>query len=217
MLFTARGSDFARVCDAADQLRKAAAGEVVTYAVVRNINYTNICLYKCGFCAFSKGKTHEDLRGKPYMVELQEIERRVREAWDRGATEVCMQGGIHPSFTGKTYLDICRAAKQAVPEMHVHAFSPLEVSHGAETLGMPVADFLSELKASGLGSLPGTAAEILDDDIRLQLAPDKITTDEWLNVVGTAHRTGLRTTATIMFGHIEGYEHWARQDRKSTV
>ena len=210
LLFNARGSDFTRVCAAADQLRQAMAGEVVSYAVVRNINYTNICLYKCGFCAFSKGKTHEDLRGKPYMVELPEIARRVREAWDRGATEVCMQGGIHPAFTGQTYLDICRAAKQAVPEMHVHAFSPLEVSHGAETLGISVADFLSQLKAAGLGSLPGTAAEILDDEIRLLLAPDKITTDEWLSVVGTAHRTNLRTTATIMFGHIEGYEQWAR-------
>lgn len=209
-LFSARGGDFSRVCQAADALRAATVGDTVSYAVVRNINYTNICLYKCGFCAFSKGKTHEDLRGKPYMVELPEIQRRVREAWDRGGTEVCMQGGIHPAFTGQTYLDICRAAKEAVPEIHVHAFSPLEVSHGAQTLGLSVRDFLQELKAAGLGSLPGTAAEILDDDIRKELAPDKLGTEGWLDVVGEAHRVGLPTTSTIMFGHIEGYEHWAR-------
>jgi FO synthase len=209
-LFSARGSDFDYVCSAADALRAATVGDTVTYAVVRNINYTNVCLFKCSFCAFSKGKTHEDLRGKPYFVELPEIARRVREAWDRGATEVCMQGGIHPSFTGQTYLDICRTAKSAAPGIHIHAFSPLEVSHGAETLGLSVREFLLELKAAGLGSLPGTAAEILDDDIRRQIAPDKLTTDEWISVVGEAHRVGLPTTATIMFGHIEHYEHWAR-------
>jgi FO synthase len=210
LLFTARGGDFTRLCQAADALRRTTVGDTVSYAVVRNINYTNVCLYKCGFCAFSKGKTHEDLRGKPYLVEIAEIQRRVREAWARGATEVCMQGGIHPSFTGNTYLDICRAAKQAVPEIHVHAFSPLEVSHGAQTLGRSVREFLHDLKDAGLGSLPGTAAEILDDDIRRELAPDKLSTDAWLEVVAEAHRAGLPTTSTIMFGHIEGYEHWAR-------
>ncbi len=209
-LFTARGADFVHICRTADELRQQTVGDTVSYAVVRNINYTNICLYKCGFCAFSKGKTHENLRGAPYMVDLEEISRRVTEAWDRGGTEVCMQGGIHPSFTGQTYLDICRAAKRAVPEMHVHAFSPLEVSHGAQTLGISVSEFLSELKAAGLGSLPGTAAEILDDEIRRELAPDKLSTQGWLDVVASAHRTGLPTTSTIMFGHIEGYEHWAR-------
>jgi len=209
-LFTARGSDFARVCQVADELRQQAVGDTVSYAVVRNINYTNICLYKCGFCAFSKGKAHEDLRGSPYLVDMEEIRRRVTEAWDRGGTEVCMQGGIHPSFTGQTYLDICRAAKDAQPGIHIHAFSPLEVSHGAETLGISNYEFLQELKRAGLGSLPGTAAEILDDEIRHQLAPDKLNTQEWLDVVATAHRVGLRTTSTIMFGHIEGYEHWAR-------
>ncbi len=209
-LFTARGSDFTTLTQAADELRQATVGDTVTYAVVRNINYTNICMYKCGFCAFSKGKTHEELRGKPYLVDKSEIQRRVIEAWDRGATEVCMQGGIHPSFTGQTYLDILRAAKEAVPEMHVHAFSPLEVSHGAQTLGISLAEYLQTLKAAGLGSLPGTAAEVLDDHIRSQLAPDKMPTTEWLHIVGSAHRAGLPTTSTIMFGHLEGYIHWAR-------
>jgi FO synthase len=209
-LFTARGADFVQLCRQADELRERSVGDTVSYAVVRNINYTNICLYKCGFCAFSKGKTHENLRGAPYLVDLEEIRRRVREAWDRGGTEVCMQGGIHPSFTGQTYLDICRAAKEAVPQIHVHAFSPLEVSHGAQTLGISVAEFLVELKRVGLGSLPGTAAEILDDGVRLELAPDKLDTRAWLDVVAQAHRAGLPTTSTIMFGHLEGYEHWAR-------
>jgi FO synthase len=209
-LFTARGADFARLCQQADELRQRCVGDTVTYAVVRNINYTNVCLYKCGFCAFSKGRTHENLRGAPYLVDLDEIRRRVREAFSRGATEVCMQGGIHPAFTGQTYLDICRAAKQAQPEIHIHAFSPLEVSHGAQTLGLSVAEFLAELKRAGLSSLPGTAAEILDDDVRRELAPDKLTTEAWLDVVARAHRAGLPTTSTIMFGHVEGYEHWAR-------
>ncbi|MFT4046397.1 MAG: 5-amino-6-(D-ribitylamino)uracil--L-tyrosine 4-hydroxyphenyl transferase CofH [Solimonas sp.] len=209
-LFTARGADFAALCTTADRLRAASVGETISYAVVRNINYTNVCLYKCGFCAFSKGRAHENLRGKPYLVDRDELQRRVRETWARGGSEVCMQGGIHPSFTGQTYLDICRAAKDAVPRIHVHAFSPLEVSHGAQTLGISVAEFLAELKRAGLGSLPGTAAEILDDGIRRELAPDKLDTQGWLNVVAAAHRAGLPTTSTIMFGHIEGYEHWAR-------
>ena len=209
-LFEARGADFEAVCEAADQLRRSAVGDVVTYAVNRNINYTNICLYKCGFCAFSKGKAHEDLRGKPYFVDGEEIARRVREAWERGATEVCMQGGIHPSFTGRTYLDILRAVKAAVPQMHVHAFSPLEVAHGASTLGLGTATYLGELKAAGLGSLPGTAAEILDDEVRAILCPDKLDTRFWLRIVEEAHLAGLPTTSTIMFGHVEHYGHWAR-------
>jgi len=209
-LFSARGGDFAHVCEAADRLRKSVVGDIVSYVVTRNINYTNICLHRCGFCAFSKGKAHEALRGLPYLVELPEIARRVREAWARGATEVCMQGGIHPSFTGETYLAICRAAKEAVPQIHVHAFSPLEVTHGARTLGLSVRAFLQELQAAGLSSLPGTAAEILDDEIRREICPDKVSTQEWLDVVGAAHELGLATTSTIMFGHLEGYEHWAR-------
>jgi FO synthase len=209
-LFTARGTDFTALLARADTVRERAVGKTVSFAVVRNINYTNICLYKCGFCAFSKGKTHEALRGAPYMLDRQELERRVREAWDRGATEVCMQGGIHPSFSGQTYLDILRAAKAAVPAIHVHAFSPLEVWHGAHTLKVSLREYLQELKHAGLGSMPGTAAEILDDEVRRQIAPDKVTTDQWLEVVRAAHDSGLRTTATIMFGHVEGYVHWAR-------
>ena len=209
-LFTARGGDFGLLSARADELRQAMVGDTVSYAVVRNINYTNICLYKCGFCAFSKGKTHGHLRGKPYVVEREEIQRRVREAWERGATEVCMQGGIHPSFTGDTYLRILRAAKEAVPAIHVHAFSPLEISHGAQTLGISLREYLQTLKSAGLGSLPGTAAEILDDEIRRQLAPDKVSTAEWLEIVAEAHRVGIPTTSTIMFGHLENYRHWAR-------
>jgi len=209
-LFTARGADFVHLCRAADELRQQAVGDTVSYAVVRNVNYTNICLYKCSFCAFSKGKTHEHLRGAPYLVDLDEIRRRVGEAWERGGTEVCMQGGIHPSFTGETYLNIARAAKQAQPRIHVHAFSPLEVAHGARTLGISIDEFLVDLKRAGVDSLPGTAAEILDDDIRRELAPDKLNTQEWLDVVGRAHRAGIATTSTIMYGSIEGYEHWAR-------
>lgn len=209
-LFTARSADFTSLLARADAMRERAVGNTVSFAVVRNINYTNICLYKCGFCAFSKGKTHEALRGAPYMLDSQELKRRVREAWDRGATEVCMQGGIHPAFTGQTYLDILRAAKDALPAMHVHAFSPLEVWHGAHTLKLSLHEYLQELKRAGLGSMPGTAAEILDDEIRRQIAPDKVTTDQWIEVIRAAHEVGLRTTSTIMFGHVEGYVHWAR-------
>jgi len=209
-LFRARGEEQRSVEEAADALRAATCGDEVTYVVNRNINYTNVCTYKCTFCAFSKGKATEDLRGRPYVVDLAEIRRRTREAWERGATEVCMQGGIHPAFTGATYLDICRAVKQAVPEMHVHAFSPLEVSQGARTLGLTVERFLEHLKDAGLGSLPGTAAEILDDAVRARLCPDKLTTGEWLAVVEAAHRVGLHTTSTIMFGHLETLQSWAR-------
>jgi FO synthase len=178
--------------------------------VNRNINYTNVCLYKCGFCAFSKGKTSENLRGAPYVVDLDELGRRTAEAWDRGATEVCLQGGIHPHFTGRTYLEICRAAKDAAPGIHIHAFSPLEVNHGARTLDLPVRHFLSQLQDAGLGTLPGTAAEILDDRIREIICPDKLNTREWLDTIAAAHQLGLGTTSTIMFGHVERIHHWAR-------
>jgi FO synthase len=209
-LFGARGVDFELVTDAANRLRAKVNGDVVTYAVNRNINYTNICGYKCRFCAFSKGKTHEALRGTPYDLDLAEVARRAVEAWDRGATEVCMQGGIHPDYTGETYLELCRTVKRAIPDMHIHAFSSLEIQQGAATLGLPVPEFLARLKDAGLGTLPGTAAEILDDEIRDTLCHDKLNTQEWLDIMEAAHGVGFRTTATIMFGHIEGPQHWAR-------
>ncbi len=209
-LFAARGDDFWRVCEAADAVRRAMNGDAVGYVVNRNINYTNVCYYRCQFCAFSKGKLSENLRGQPYDLDLDEIRRRAREAWERGATEVCLQGGIHPEYTGATYLSILRAVKEAAPAIHVHAFSPLEVSQGAATLGLPVRDFLQQLRAEGLGSLPGTAAEILDDDVRRIICPDKVTAAQWLEVMQHAHEVGLRSTATIMFGHVDRPVHWAR-------
>jgi FO synthase len=209
-LFAARDADCRRVVAAADELRRTTSGDIVRYVVNRNINYTNICSYRCQFCAFSKGKKHEALRGAPYDLALEEIVRRATEAWERGATEVCLQGGIHPDYTGETYLSICRAIKAAVPNMHIHAFSPLEVTQGAATLGMPIRSFLAELKAAGLSTLPGTAAEILDDEVRAAICADKVNTAEWLDVVRTAHSLGLRTTATIMFGHVEHPMSWAR-------
>jgi FO synthase len=209
-LFKARGDDYTAVCQAADAIRKKIAGDEVTYCVNRNINYTNVCYFKCQFCAFSKGKMSENLRGKPYDLSHEEIMRRTREAWDRGASEVCLQGGIHPEYTGQTYLDICHSIKQVVPDVHIHAFSPLEVWQGAKTLGIPISEFLGQLKEAGLGTLPGTAAEILDDEVRATLCPDKINTSEWLEVMEEAHKAGFNTTATIMYGHIEQYKHIAR-------
>jgi FO synthase len=208
-LFTARGDDFGAVCRAADHLRAEVNGSAVSFVCNRNINYTNICYFKCRFCAFSKGKVDKDLRDKPYDLGLDEIQRRTVEAHMMGATEVCLQGGIHPEYTGQHYIDICHAVKEAVPDMHIHAFSPLEVWQGAETLGLPLADYLARLKKAGLGSLPGTAAEILHDDVRQILCADKINTAQWLKVMETAHKVGLNSTATIMFGHVDGYEHWA--------
>ena len=209
-LFAARAADYDFVAASADELRRHVSGDVVRYVVNRNINYTNICYYKCKFCAFSKGKRHEALRGAPYDLQHAEIVRRSREAWDRGATEVCLQGGIHPDYTGETYLAITAIIKRAMPDIHIHAFSPLEVSQGAATLGLSVEEFLGRLKRAGLSTLPGTAAEILDDDVRAELCPDKLSASAWLSVIRTAHRLGLRTTATIMYGHIERPRHWAR-------
>ncbi len=209
-LFRSRGEEYHAVCTAADELRRRVNGDEVTYVVNRNINYTNICYFRCQFCAFSKGKLSESLRGVPYDLDLAEIVRRAREAHDRGATEVCMQGGIHPEYTGDTYLRICRAVKEAVPDLHVHAFSPLEVTQGARTLGIGVREFLRRLRDAGLGSLPGTAAEILDDEVRATLCPDKIDTAQWLAVAREAHGLGIPTTSTIMYGHLERPISWAR-------
>jgi FO synthase len=209
-LFAADGDDFTAVVQHADALRAQAAGEVVSYVVNRNINYTNICAYSCGFCAFAKGRSARALRGPGYNFDLDEIERRVAEAAQRGATEVCLQGGIHPRYSGRTYLEIVRAAKRAAPGIHVHAFSPLEIAHGAATLGLPLGEYLLCLKEAGLGTLPGTAAEILCDDVRAVICPDKLSSAEWLQVVRLAHDIGIRSTATIMFGHVEQPVHWAR-------
>ncbi len=210
VLFTARGTELAELCRVADELRSAVNGDEVTYVVNRNINYTNQCYFRCRFCAFSKGPKSLNLRGDPYLLDVGEVARRAREAWEKGATEVCMQGGIHTRFTGGSYLEYLRAVKEEVPEMHVHAFTPLEVSQGAHTLGISVEEFLRELKEAGLGTLPGTAAEILDDEIRAVICPDKVNTREWSDVMRAAHALGLRSTTTIMFGHVEGPVNWAR-------
>ena len=208
-LLSARGDDVDAIAAVADVLRRERVGETVTYVVNRNINYTNVCYFRCGFCAFSKGPRSLNLRGDPYLMSIEEVVNRTTEAEARGATEVCLQGGIHPAFTGQFYVDVLSSIKAAAPEMHVHGFTPLEVWQGAETLGMSIRAFLEMLKEAGLGTLPGTAAEILDDRIRKHLCPDKIRTSQWAEVMLTAHELGLRSTSTIMFGHIDDPLAWA--------
>jgi FO synthase len=209
-LFAADGADFSAVIAAADELREHSVGDAVTYVINRNINYTNICSHSCGFCAFAKGRSARSLRGPGYRLDLEEIGRRVTEAWQRGATEVCLQGGIHPAYTGETYLQIVETARRAAPGIHIHAFSPLEVTHGAATLGLSLDAYLERLAHAGLRSLPGTAAEILVDEVRATLCADKLSSADWLGVMRAAHRQGLRSTATIMFGHIDTAAHWAQ-------
>jgi len=209
-LLSVRGQEARRVLSAADRLRRDACGDEVTYVVTRNVQYTNVCYFRCGFCAFSKGRLAQNLRGAPYLVPREEIVRRAREAWERGATEVCLQGGIHPAFTGEYYADVVRAIKEAVPAIHVHAFSALEIWQGAATLGLSLEEYLTTLRDLGLGSLPGTAAEVLDDEVRRIICPDKVTTEQWLEVHHTAHRVGLRSNVTLMFGHADSPRSWAR-------
>ena len=209
-LLETRGAERERVYAAADRLRREVNGDEVSYVVTRNIQYTNVCYFRCGFCAFSKGKLAENLRGPAYLVPHEEIVRRAVEAWERGATEVCLQGGIHPAFDGAYYESVVRVIKEAVPGLHVHAFSALEVWQGAATLGLELAPYLSRLRAAGLGSLPGTAAEVLDDEVRLVICPDKITTAQWLQVHDTAHRAGVASNNTLMFGHVDSPRSWAR-------
>jgi FO synthase len=208
-LFGARGPEVPAVCEVADDLRRDLVGEAVTFVRNRNINYTNVCTFKCRFCGFSKGPLSLNLRGTPYLLTLEEVQRRVLEAVAVGATEICLQGGIHPEFDGEYYLDLLRAVTAAAPGIHVHGFTALEVSEGARRLGEPLADYLIRLRDAGLRSLPGTAAEILDDEVRAVICPDKIGTDEWLEVHRTAHRVGLRSNVTIMFGTVEHPRHWA--------
>lgn len=209
VLFRAHGTDVEAIADTADMLRQRIVGDDVTFVVNRNINYTNQCYFRCGFCAFSKGPRSLDLRGDPYLLSIEEVVTRSEEAWGRGATEVCLQGGIHPEFTGQFYLDLVTAIKERVPGIHIHGYTPLEIWQGAETAGWTVRTLLLKLQQAGLGTLPGTAAEILDDDVRLTLCPDKIRTAQWAEVMLTAHDIGLRTTSTMMFGHIDGPRSWA--------
>ncbi|MEC7506694.1 MAG: bifunctional FO biosynthesis protein CofGH [Actinomycetota bacterium] len=207
-LFRARGREVAAVAQVADELRQEIVGDVVTWVANRNINYTNVCTFKCRFCGFSKGPLSLNLRGTPYLLELEDIADRTIEAAEAGATEVCLQGGIHPNFDGDYYIDVARAVHEAVPGMHIHGFTALEVTEGAKRNQEPLADYLTRLRKAGQKSLPGTAAEILHDDVRATLCPDKINTEEWLEAHRIAHSVGLGSNVTIMFGSIERPEHW---------
>jgi FO synthase len=209
-LFSARGPEVVAVAEVADDLRRRTVGDTVTFVHNRNINYTNVCTFKCKFCGFSKGPLSLNLRGTPYLLTLDDIAGRVAEAAALGATEVCLQGGIHPSFDGDYYIDVTRAVKDAAPDIHVHGFTALEVTEGAKRLGEPLPRYLERLRDAGLRTLPGTAAEILDDEIRATLCPDKISTEEWLEAHRAAHSVGLNSNITIMFGAIENPVHWAR-------
>jgi FO synthase len=203
-LAEAEGDDLLGLIAAADLLRREIAGDVVTYVVNRNINFTNVCFVGCKFCAFSRGAHEPDA----YFVSLEQIEQKTREARQFGATEVCIQGGLARGVEPMYYRDILRAVKRAVPDMHAHAFSPMEIVYGVELTGMALRDYLLMLRDNGLDTLPGTAAEILDDDLRFVLSRNKLTTSQWREVIETAHALGIRTTSTMMYGHAETPEHW---------
>ncbi|UWQ43575.1 5-amino-6-(D-ribitylamino)uracil--L-tyrosine 4-hydroxyphenyl transferase CofH (plasmid) [Leisingera aquaemixtae] len=208
-LFRATGADAEAVYAVADTLRRRANGERVSFVVNRNINFTNICYMGCRFCGFAKRSEDKDAE----WLEPAQIVERAQEAWDRGATEVCIQGGLHPKMEGTYYRDIVRAIKAALPDMHIHAFSPFEIWYGASKTKMSYHDFLADLKEAGLGSMPGTAAEILDTEVRLQLTKNKLSAEKWVEIIRAAHEVGIPTTATIMYGHIDGPEHWAAHIR----
>ena len=207
-LFKTSGKHINEIAELADDLTRSVHGNKVTFVKNRNINYTNQCYYKCGFCGFSKGPQSLDLKEKPYTLTPDEVLQRTIEAHQTGASEVCLQGGIHPSYTGDFYIDLVKRIKQELPEMHIHGFTPLEIWQGANTVNKSVVAYLAELKEAGLGTLPGTAAEILDDRIRKYLCDDKITSSQWGYVMEVAHSIGIKSTATIMFGHIDDLESW---------
>ncbi|NND23283.1 MAG: 5-amino-6-(D-ribitylamino)uracil--L-tyrosine 4-hydroxyphenyl transferase CofH [Acidimicrobiia bacterium] len=207
-LFKTSGKHINEIAELADDLTRSVHGNKVTFVKNRNINYTNQCYYKCGFCGFSKGPQSLDLKEKPYTLTPDEVLQRTIEANQTGASEVCLQGGIHPSYTGDFYIDLVKRIKQELPEMHIHGFTPLEIWQGANTVNKSVEAYLAELKEAGLGTLPGTAAEILDDRIRKYLCDDKITSSQWGYVMEVAHSIGIKSTATIMFGHIDDLESW---------
>ncbi len=207
LLAHAEGDDLLGLLVAADDLRRELAGNIVTYVVNRNINFTNICFVGCKFCAFSRGPREPDT----YFLSLEQVARKAREAWACGATEVCIQGGLPRGLPPFHYRDILRAVKQAVPGMHIHAFSPMEIVYGVELTGMPLDDYLGMLRDNGLDTLPGTAAEILDDDVRFILSRNKLSTEQWKEVIRTAHHCGIRSTSTLMYGHVETPGHWVNQ------
>jgi len=200
------GRDLLALTLTADELRRRHVGDTVTYVVNRNINFTNVCIKHCGFCAFSRDHREEE----GYLLPIEEVVRRAREAWELGATEVCIQAGLPPKLDGRFYIDLTRALKAALPKMHLHAFSPEEVLYGSVRSGLPIKEYLSELKDAGLGTLPGTSAEILDQAIRDRIARGRITVDQWVEVITTAHALGIRTTSTIMYGHVETPAHWVQ-------
>jgi 7,8-didemethyl-8-hydroxy-5-deazariboflavin synthase CofH subunit len=206
VLATTTGRDLAALTLTADELRRRHVGDIVTYVVNRNINFTNVCIKHCGFCAFSRDHREEE----GYLLPIDEVVRRAREAWELGATEVCIQAGLPPKLDGRFYIDLTRALKAALPRLHLHAFSPEEVLYGSVRSGLPIKEYLTELKDAGLGTLPGTSAEILDQAIRDRIARGRITVDQWVEVITTAHALGIRTTSTIMYGHVETPAHWVR-------
>jgi len=206
LLARARRHELEALVLTADEVRRRRVGDVITYVVNRNINFTNVCFVGCRFCAFSRAPREKDA----YFHSFDEIERRSLEAWERGAREVCVQGGLPRDLDPYYYRDLLRAIKRATPAMHIHAFSPMEVVYGVELTGMPLADYLAMLKDAGLGTLPGTAAEILDDEVRHQIERIKLNVSQWVDVIKTAHRLGIRTTSTMMYGHLETEEHWIR-------